>query len=202
MAKKTYEELVGAVVAAWSNGEKSAAAASIAVGLAAHRAIRFRLHSLTDRKSRRDSRAEVLATIAGRLQAAGHRTTPNHVGRYVQVAMVSLCYGAADARKQPVSLLRLFAGTLRRDTSTEEWSIRPKISEAARALWEKILDGQVKPGQVAAAVDQLLGRKPRKAPPKTSATQRVLQGLARLPEDQQRAIYAALGRKFSQAKAA
>ena len=83
-----------------------------------------------------------------------------NVNRLVQVFAVAQIFGKQTAR-MPMTAAVAFARTLRRDPRCEEWSIRTKHTTAAQALWGRVVDGEVLAVEVAAAVGELLGDKPR-----------------------------------------
>ena len=155
---KDFEGHVAAVLAAAAKGEVSATSTSIATGRACHRAIRHRLRGVAPGADRRAIRAEVIERLRTELRSAGCRGA--NVGRLVQVAAVAQCYGKAAATL-PLTAAVAFARTLRRDPRCEEWSIRTKHTTAAQGLWKRVVDGEVLAVEVAAAVGELLGDKPR-----------------------------------------
>ena len=166
MAKPSFDALLKAVVAAYQNADRSASVSAIATGRAAHRAIRHRVLAV-DAKSRRDSRAETIGTICSELLRGGLKVTSSNINRSVRVHAVAMSYGQAEAKQLPLQTLIAFAGTVKRDSSKEQWNIRPKVAEQARQLWQQVVAGEVQPSQVRVAVDALLGieRKPRTPKP-------------------------------------
>lgn len=197
MAKRSFDSMVAAVVAAWEKREQSAAASAIEVGRRAHQAVVFRLRNVADRGGRRTIRAEAVEAIGTQLRAAGFTARGADVNRTIACYNVARIYGDAEARLLPLRTLRAFTATIKRNTADETWSIRAKHQEAFYALWQRVVAGEVKPDQVQVEVDRILGKQPRPAKPKPSARDKAVRLVAQLSEADQRAIWSALHKRFA-----
>ena len=154
-----FDKLVLRIIEASRKAERSNTVTECEIGKATHRAILARIGRTDERKKRRNLRAEALILISERLKAEGCPRC--NLNRAVQVYAVGQCFGESDAKSLPVSSVREFSRLIRRDTLTEKWSTKAKTEESAKALFVQVVAGDVQPSAVRAAVDSILGTKPK-----------------------------------------
>lgn len=189
MTESTPDPLVRAVISAAAKQSMGAGTASAAVGRAAHALLRARLKGVYEPGGRRTLRAESLASLVDHLGTAGLPASVGELGRSIQIHHVNLLFG----KHLPLVTTRAFCRCLRRDAKKEEWSIRPKIEDDARAIWARAVDG-LAPAAVADQIAALFPpSKPRKARAKPDPVKLVLLKVASLDARQQRAVHQALG---------
>jgi hypothetical protein len=173
------EELINKVVETCRKSIRTATAPEIAIGQAVHRAIIVAVAKVHTPGDRRSKRAEVLLQIGERLQSEGIKKM--NLNRSVQVCQVAQLFGSNDAKQLRLDTVAGFARLIKRNAAKEAWSIKAKSEEPARALWAQVVSGDVQPSAVRAAVDSILGTKPKapRAPKaKPSPRQKLKSGLA------------------------
>jgi len=185
------------VVDAWKRNLVVRGGCVLDVGKAAHTALRKRLKGVYDPGSRRSLRAETVDTMVDRIARAGMRVSGSELNRAVSMYHVAQLYDPKAARQLPITTLRSFCATIKRDAAKEEWLVKPKTEDACRALWARVIEGQVE--DVAEQVRVALGKpkpKPRQPKPKPSVVEQVKKLLPQLSEENRRALYIALSREF------
>lgn len=185
-----FDRLVQRVVDVSRKAARAGTIAEVTIGEATHRAILARVKPGADAKARRSLRADALVVISKRLEEEGCPRV--NLNRAVQVCHVDRLFGDS-ARTLPVNTVECFCRLIKRNTTTEEWSIRPKHLEAATALWAKVVAGGGAAVAVRSEVDAILGKAPRppraKTPPKPTS---LVEVLAAASEDELAAAFLTL----------
>jgi hypothetical protein len=156
---QSFKVAVKSVVTACQKADQNATARQIDIGQRAHIAVKIRTLQGVDAGSRRKLRAEATAEIVAQLVQA--RCAPQNFARTIAVGQVAILFGENDAKTLQLSSLVQFVRLVKRNPSKEEWSPKPKSEEPARALWAQVVSGDVQPSAVRAAVDNILGTKPK-----------------------------------------
>jgi len=171
--------------------KRSSSASSMAAGKAAQVVIDSRLRGMTDPGSRRTTRAKVVEYLGSVAKDAGHATRPSELNRLIAVHWVGVNFDPKQAATIALSSLIQFARLLKRQPKDETWQIRNGHDDKARALWSRVVSGDVLTCDVRQEVDAVLGRKPRMKRPVDKVKQTMVQ-ISKLAPEQQRELYLAL----------
>lgn len=156
-----FDRLVQRVVDVSKIGARRGTTTEVSIGEAVHRAVLAKLKPGADAKIRRSLRADALVVIAARLCEEGIRRV--NLNRAIQVCHVARLFGNDQARTLPINTMECFCRLIKRNTATEEWTIKTKHLEAATALWARVVAGEVPAASVRSEVDTILGKVHRAA---------------------------------------